>query len=119
MSCAIDGHQCKHCGKCWGDEDHEIPCSHDSGCTEWHTCECDDVIETDEESRVDYPFTVGRPDLFGGSCHTTIEAAQSHARSLSSLFGGQRMAVKTDDDDGRPTVVAHLYENGREIKETR
>jgi hypothetical protein len=117
MSCAIDGHQCKHCGKCWGDEDHAIPCSHDYGCTEWHTCRCDDVIDTDEESRVDYPFTVGRPDVFGGSCYRTIEEAKANARNLSTL--GQCVAVKTCDDDGRPTVIAHLYENGQEIQEAR
>lgn len=117
MSCAIDGHQCKHCGECWGDEDHAIPCSHDYGCTEWHTCDCGDEIDTDEESRVDYPFVVGRTDLYGGSCHTTIEEAKAHARSLSTI--GQRMAVKTRDADGHSTIIAHLFENGREIKETR
>jgi hypothetical protein len=95
----------------------QSPCSHDYGCTEWHTCRCDDVIDTDEESRVDYPFTVGRPDVFGGSCYRTIEEAKANARNLSTL--GQCVAVKTCDDDGRPTVIAHLYENGQEIQEAR
>lgn len=114
MSCAIDGHQCKYCGAAWLEE-HELPCSHDHGCTEWHTCDCGDMIDTDEESRVDYPFTVGRPDLFGGSCHTTLAGAKAHARSLSTI--GQRMAVKTRADDGHNEIIAHLFENGREVKE--
>ncbi len=117
MSCAVDGHTCKHCAEGWRDEDHEIPCSHDHGCTEWHTCHCGDVIETDEESRVDYPFTVGRPGMYGGQCYRTLEAAQSNARYGSKLFGGQRIAVK-DCGEGKETIT-HLYENGREIKETR
>ena len=92
-----------------------FPASEIYGCTEWHTCHCDDTCDVDPDTVPDFPFTVGRPDMFGGSSHTTLEAAKSHARSLSAI--GQRMAVKTRAADGHDEIIAHLFENGREVKE--
>lgn len=121
MSDACEWHRCAFCDTRWEDEV-QIPFDKErDGCSEWHTCTyCEETVDVDPDTVPDFKYTVGRPDVFGGECHYDFETAKSRAATLSSAwFGNQRIAIKTRDDDGRPTVVAHLYEAGREIKETR
>lgn len=106
-------HACKMCGMEWDPADglDELPASEVPGCTEWHECHCGELVDVDPETVPDFPYTVGRPDVYGGACYVRLEEARRRAAALSDLFGGQRIAVKDGDR------ILHLYDGGREVAE--